>query len=134
MKGSGAIPLATSASTPANGPGIGSMVRPRSRARRTMRIAGIGDHRHPGVAHQRQRLAALDARDQQRRLLVLVVLVIAVRRTVDAEMREQLARVPRVLAQDEIRGLQRRHRARRHVREIAERRADDEKFAHEAQS
>jgi hypothetical protein len=45
-------------------------------------------------------------------------------------MRQQLARVPCVLAEDEIRGLQRRHGARGHVREIPERGADDEKFAH----
>ena len=48
---------------------------------------------------------------------------------VDAEVREQLARVARVLAEDEVRRLERLDRARRHVGEVAERRADDEELA-----
>src|SRR5436190_9912413 len=92
-------------------------------------ITGIGDHRHARVADQCQRLAALDAIDEARRFFIFVVLVIAVGRTIDAEVREQLPRVPRVLAQNQIGRLQRIDRARRHVRQIAEGRADDEEFA-----
>ena len=57
------------------------------------------------------------------------MLVEAVGGAFDAEVREELARVPRVFAEDQVRRLQRLDRARRKIAEVAERRADDEELA-----
>src|SRR5439155_1585221 len=57
------------------------------------------------------------------------VIVVPFGRAIDAEVREQLARVARVFAEDDVRAFERVNCARRKVAKVAERRADDEEFA-----
>src|ERR1043165_8770644 len=90
---------------------------------------GVGDGRHAGVADDGDGLAGDDALDVLLRALVLGVLVEALGRGLDAEVREELARVARVFAEDERRRLQRLGGARGKVAEVAERRAYDEELA-----
>src|SRR5206468_960676 len=65
----------------------------------------------------------------RRGLLLLIVFVEALHRPLDAEMREQLARVAGVLAQDEVRRLERLDAARRKVGQVADGRTDDQQLA-----
>jgi len=60
--------------------------------------SGIGHDGHAGVGHERDGLAMLDALDDARRFLFLVVVVIAVGWLVDAEVREELSTMSGVLA------------------------------------
>ena len=53
-------------------------------------------------------------------------------RTIDAEMGQQLARVPRVFAENQIGGFERGDRARREIRQISDRRSDQKKLARHA--
>ena len=123
------MPLATSATTPANGPGIGSTSQAELAREAHEAEAGIADDRHAGVGDERDRFAARDPVGESARLLLLGVIVEAIGGTFDAEVREELARVARVFAEDEVRRLQRLDRARRKIAEVAERRADDEELA-----
>src|ERR1044071_9656431 len=122
------MPLAASARTPANGPGIGSTATPLAREADDA-IAGIADDRHAGVADDGDDLPSLDTLDELRRPRILGVLIEAVGRRLDAEVPEELARVPRVFAEDERRRVQRLDGARRKIAEVAEGRAYDEELA-----
>ena len=66
-------------------------------------IAGIRNDRHARIADQRERVAAFEPFDEMRRSLVFVVLVIALRRPIDGEMRQQLSSVACVFAEDQVR-------------------------------
>src|SRR5207237_9842712 len=78
---------------------------------------------------ERDGCAARDPVRESVRLLLLGVIVEAIGGTFDAEVRQELARVARVFAEDQVRRLQRLDRARRKIAEIAERRADDKELA-----
>src|ERR1041385_7272774 len=81
-------------------------------------IAGIADDRHAGIADDGDGLAGDDALDVLLRALVFGVLVEALGRRLDAEVREELARVARVFAEDERRRIQRLGGARGKVAEV----------------
>ena len=85
-------------------------------------VAGIGDQRRAGVGDQRHRLPGAEPRDQPRALPLGVVLVIRRELAAQAEMRQQLLRVARVLGGDQIGAGEHRERAKRDVGEIADRR------------
>src|SRR5438105_1000700 len=53
----------------------------------------------------------------------------ALRRTIDAEVCQQLSRVSRVFAENQVRVFERLDRARRQIVEISDRSADDDQFA-----
>ncbi len=107
--------------------------RPRQHGHRDARVqrrahdarARIGDARHPRIGDERDPLAGLEPRQQLRRPRRLVVLVVGEDARVDAVTFEQRPRVPRVLAQHEIRLAQLREHAQRHVVEIPDRRRAD---------
>ena len=90
---------------------------------------GIADHRHAGVGNEGHDFPRGDAIGELLRLRFLGVVVKAIGRSRNPEVCQELARVPRVLAQDQVGRLQRLDRARRKVAEVAERRSDDEELA-----
>lgn len=90
-------------------------------------IAGIGDARHAGVGHQRDRTSLFKLNDQLRRAGEFVVLVVADGPLFNSEVGEQFLGLPRVLASDEIDFLQRAKRPKSDVFEIADRCGDQVK-------
>ncbi len=83
--------------------------------------AGILHARHSGVAHERHVLPSQQALQNLLGPLRLVVAKEADHRRADAEVREELARMARVLGRDELRGGERLEHARRHVPQVADR-------------
>src|SRR5881227_2655965 len=66
--------------------------------------AGIADHRHSGIADQRYCRSRFDLVRERPAARVFGMVIEALRRLVDAEVREQLARVTRILAENEVGG------------------------------
>ena len=85
-------------------------------------VAGVGDERRARVRDQRDRLSGAEPRHKPRAFALGIVLVIGAERAADAEMGEQLLRVPRVLGGDEIGAGEHGERPERNVGEIADRR------------
>ena len=87
--------------------------------------ARIGDARHPRIRHESHALAAGEPRQDLGRALRLVVLVIGDEPRLDPVTLEQAARVPRVLAEDDIGRRELGEDAKRHVLEVPDRRRAD---------
>ena len=89
--------------------------------------AGIAHQRRACIRHERDRLALLQAREQRRHALALVVLVQRFQRAaLDATGLEQPTRVARVLREQQVGVPEARRGARAQVLQVADRRRDDE--------
>jgi hypothetical protein len=94
-------------------------------AKRDKAVAGIGNERHPSIAHQRDFRALLERDDQFRGTRQFIVFVVADERLVDVVVSEKLLRVARVLAGDLIDFFEDAQRTQGNVFEVADRRADE---------
>jgi hypothetical protein len=86
--------------------------------------AWVGDARRSGVGDQRDGLAVAQGPQQRLALGQLVMLEVGGHRHVDAEVGEERARAPRVLAGDQVHLLEHAQRAQGHVLEVTDGRGD----------
>lgn len=97
--------------------------RPDRRGRAHQRVPRIAHHRRPRVGHERDLLPRLEVRCRPREVGLCRVLIQSVHRLpADPEVREQRARLPRVLREHPIDRAQHLHRAQRDVAEVPDRR------------
>lgn len=87
--------------------------------------AGIADQRGTGIAHQRQRFARLQARDQALGQGLFIVFVQGHQRLLDAKMGQQLAAAAGVFGTDGRHRAQHLLRARAQIGQVADRGGDD---------
>ncbi len=85
-------------------------------------VPGVGDQRHPGIAHQCDGGALLHRVHQFWCARDFVVLVVADQGLVNFKVIQQLQRVARVFAGDLIHFFQNAQRAQRNIFQIADRR------------
>ena len=87
--------------------------------------AGIADCRRAGIGDECQARAAAQTLDQRGYDIGLIVIVQRKKRAIDAELRQQPARVPGILGDDEISGRQRFAHPRAGIAKVADRCRDD---------
>ena len=98
-------------------------------AKRNKAVAGIGNERHAGVAHESDFRASFQRHDEFRRARQLIVFVVADQRLVNVVVSQQLLCVARVFAGDLSDFFQDAQRTKRDVFQIADRRSDEVKAA-----
>ena len=87
--------------------------------------AGIVDQRRASVADEGYGATASELLEQFRRALTLVVIMQADERLANLLMLKQLQRPPRILARDQIDGLQRLECSQRDIAQVPDRRGHD---------